>query len=341
VTVHLMTVGNSIREHLEQNGRAMHLASSLRSGRGLLDSRLLLGQEHAEPQEANAFLSALARDPADERTASALRAARLGPNDTDSQWRSTASAEATSLRAVTGEHRVRHEDLVVLLATDTVPGLLSAFWNAAFLLGGDLQRLSYLEAPGGRILPDGAGNGPAARGRVLLARIPGMDMRDPARFDEAMAGLGTIARTVLDALGTDPPEKVAVHLSGGYKATLPFLLGITEGMRSVLAAKDPSGRGADRVAAHVTHEENLSADRPQAVGLPLRRFPLDAVHSELGYFDEHGADPEGAIGQDTENGLLLGYAYDLVPAADGDLWRLTPFGHGLRTLIGPAPRTVT
>jgi len=252
---------------------------------------------------------------------------RLGQQRTEDPWFSDAihqlrpatwpprfSAEVDSLsRSGTGV--VPRDDLVVLLATDTVPGLVAAVWNALRLAAGDPGRVRYRPSPGHAPLGD-------ARGCAVITRVGGLDAGDERGFTEAMGGLGELGRLLRDATPRDEPY--ALHLSGGFKAAIPYLVGLAEAFRSVDPGRD--------VRAYVLHDTAAPSAPP--IPLPLRRLHAETVRAELiplaasGRYDMRT--PPGG-------GVLDGYAYEW----DGAGYRRTAFGEGLHRLFGFGPESFT
>lgn len=321
MTVHLITVGNSIRDKLAERlaGEPGVVVA------GNLQDASLLGLTLPDRDDLMRYLCSVTSPDDDEavhRDRAVLQEAlaRLGllGEHGRSGWPTTISAESTSVKVVCGTNGVSPGDLMILLASDTVDGMLSALWNACFLTAGaDPSVVDFSAGPHRSGAP---WTGLDRRGRVRIQVVPQLDLSRPRQADQAMRRLAEIARAVLVDLGH--AEKVVVHLSGGYKATIPFLIGIAEGMRSV----DAAGHGPAQVTAHVVHDSSIVGDDPTAVPIPLRRFDQHVLQQELMPFTDGRARRA-----DLTHQLLFGYAYD----TDGEAHvRLTPFGHGLMALVG-------
>jgi hypothetical protein len=218
--------------------------------------------------------------------------------------------------------------MAILICSDTSLGLLAGVWNALAIADGDLARVRYLPEPGSLL--------GAARGCVLLARIRGMDAGSSGGFRRAMGDLGLLARQLFSYGQLNAGEQFRFYLSGGYKAAIPYLIGLAEAVRSVddecLRNLRPDGPMPDRwpypVEAFVLHDAAKPGE--PAIRLPLRMLVARAVMDELAVFDAGGTF-RGPLRRD----LLLGYAYE--PEVDGS-YTLTPFGAGLRALFGPRLR---
>lgn len=154
----------------------------------------------------------------------------------------------------------------VLIATDTDDGLRAATLVAARYANGKLLR--YLDDPG---------TGPLAiePDTVSIYRIPGLDLAAgvPGRTAwETLGRLGhAIARTAADAIADR--WDVVLHLSGGYKALMPYLLVLAEGINSVISyrAADMPPQRRPTLRAVATHESNDRA----LVDLPVRCLSED------------------------------------------------------------------
>lgn len=196
-------------------------------------------------------------------------------------------------------------DTAVLVCSDTPDGILAGLWNATALAGADLERIRYL--------PDPVGPLGDVRGKALVVRVKGLDASSESGFRKAMSGLGSLGRHLLDSPAVGQADAFRFYLSGGFKAAIPYLIGLAEGLRSA--------SGKREVDAYVLHETGRSA----AIRLPLRRMIAAQVAEELSGFEG-----QPAIRKDRpQPALLYGYAYDL----KGKSYELTPFGEGLRALF--------
>ncbi|GGM66686.1 hypothetical protein GCM10011608_60010 [Micromonospora sonchi] len=221
------------------------------------------------------------------------------------RWPVRVCAEMETFHRVTGRRSVTDDEMVVLLATDTIAGLRSGLWTAVGLAGGATEKIRYVDDPEWFKPAPG----------VTLVRVPYLDASSESGFAKAMAGLGTMGRALLPS-EAGPSESFHFHLSGGFKAAIPYLIGLAEGLRSF----PPSQVSA--VQAYVLHDTS-----EQVIRLPLRRLNRCAVQKELAGFA-----PDGSLRGLPNPRSMDGYAYD----ADDSTRRaqLTPFGVGLRTLMG-------
>lgn len=188
-------------------------------------------------------------------------------------------AEWTSV-AVARLRAAEVDSAAVLIASDTDDGLRSAIMVA----GQYTERVTYvpepLDARDMRIEP----------GEVYVFRIPrmnlGTDKPDEQPDDRTWLSLGTvghvIARTARQATVT--PWSVLLHLTGGYKAMMPYLLVMAEGIQSVFqdAHNTPDGRAPTLRAVSVhEHEQQTPVARLRQVELPIRwveGHPLKDLH---------------------------------------------------------------
>jgi hypothetical protein len=308
VTIHLISVGISLIDNLRGGQRLREADGALAMTIAREKPWEILGTEPAFV--SNWLTGALAAEGSNERDPDR---ARLLAEKTDRtqprRWPARLSAELDTFdRDPTAKLPLSQDDVAVLVSSDTVSGLAAGLWNAVVLVDGDLDRVRYLSDPTAPI--------DAARGQALLVRVPGLDAGDQRGFCEAMRGLGSLGHSLRYGVA-HRGEPFRCYLSGGFKAAIPYLIGLAEGLRS-LADAGP-------VDAIVLHE--LTESGP--IKLPLRRMAPGLVKQELAGF---GAD--GVRRQAAKNSFLEGYAYE---QQDDSTWRLTAFGEGLRALFGHSP----
>jgi hypothetical protein len=314
VTVHFVSVGITVlKEFLADPWRHLgtsrpELAEAIQRSRA---ASVILEKVGADSQAASEWLTQVLGPP----SAARERLAELTRQIRPSLWPENASAELETFARAGGGRVLARNDIAVLLATDTVHGLSAAMWNAVALVAGDLGRVRYLAAPAEP--PTGA------RGRAVVVRVPGLDARSQRDFRIAMGGLGRLGRNLVGGAGEErvagAGEPFRFYLSGGFKAAIPYLIGLAEGLRSLEPARP--------VGAFVLHETTEAAPIP----LPLRRLPAALVRSELAGFDLNGRHPHRP-----KTDFLAGYAYEQV----GQSQELTAFGEGLRVLFGASPEVI-
>lgn len=342
MTVHLISVGLQVIERLRDPREVLKnaerdLRDAVRKARGheLLDDIPEHGRDRASAWLKGALAptgSADRDDGSADRFAAAVAGARA------SEWPPGLSAELdTFARMADLRYPIPpdSEDITLLISSDTRDGLLAAAWNAAALAGGDLDRVRYLSAP------DNVTSLGNLRGRVVIARVPGMDAGDERGFREAMGGLGALAAELFRSAGLTKTEPFRFYLSGGYKASIPYLIGMAEAIRSVdqkrldefhAGGAMPKDGSPYPVEAFVLHESANRTAPP--IRLPLRRLYAEVVREELSGFG--AADFVRREKGIPEPGMLLGYAYEIQGsrAASRAKCELTAFGAGLREFFG-------
>jgi len=313
VTVHLISVGLSLRDALHDPRKAFATdRDRLDREEGIAAAMpLAVLDEKQTGDEVSTWLTAALSAPGDPgydatvatRIADQCRAMSPG------LWPPGISAELDTFHRVAGAGvPLSHDDIAVLISSDTAPGLVAALWNAVALTGGDLARVGFL--------PDSDAHPGDVRGRALIVRVRGMDAATERGFVTAMRGLGLLGRHLIHRGETREGEAVRCYLSGGFKAAIPYLIGLAEGLRS-LPETGP-------VAAYVLHESTASAP----ILLPLRRIAPERVRKELSSLRW-----DAPTATEPPSDFLDGYAYEKTP----DGWRLTAFGAGLQALFGIAP----
>jgi hypothetical protein len=215
------------------------------------------------------------------------------------------SAEVASLHRHTPPPDAR--DRIVLLASDTAEGVLAALLNAARIR----QRVIYHPKPvldstatGHPVLDEGAEE------PLRILRIPGLLPDSADRFSEAMAHVAA-AMVWAARLHRRHGEELTIHLSGGYKATIPYLVALAE---YVGAAWPP-------VHAWCLHEGDAHDNpAPQPVAIGLRRVDLRADLDCL---------RQARTGVLPDDERLLGFAYADVSGHAA----LTPIGYALNAIV--------
>ena len=170
------------------------------------------------------------------------------------------SAETNSLAASSRLGRLRElldrRDRVLLLASNTGPGIASALSVAQHIAGIELPEVAYLTTP------EGLAGSPLrlslAPGTLTVVRLRELDPRHAhGEFIEAVARIGQVMRAAFDT-GDD----MEIHLTGGYKATLLHTLAMTEVLYSL---------ADNRVRACYMFEDTAGPDAP-VTPIGLRRF---------------------------------------------------------------------
>ncbi len=334
MTVHVSSVGRSVLDALDGKSGKLTLSRAARDRAvRLLEAA---GISTWDREQASHWIAAAVAHGEPSAQARALRDAIAAV--TPQYWQRDVSAELATLDGVNRDRMaipVREEDIAVLVCSDTPDGLLAGVWNALGMTAGNLAAVRYLAQPGAEL-----GD---VRGRAVVVRVPGMDVGSAEGFRQAMRGLGVLARHVFESLrGAREPEKFRFYLSGGFKAAIPYLIGLAEAVRSIdkqrlaelgvpdLMPRDGSPYPVEAYVLHETAGGDLTDAPP--IKLPLRRLVASAVRQELTGFGTSGK-RRGLVLPD----LLNGYAYEARGRRDQPdtvECELTAFGAGLRELFG-------
>lgn len=313
MTVHVVSVGISLREffekgHLERVGRMVPGGEEVRDLWKRDKLGLANGVYKATDRLEEAFGLGTGIEPPSRNSLASFR--ELAADVEAGKWAyyHGLSAELDTVRTY-NPNMVTDDDLTILLSSDTEDGRACAVWTAVALAKGDVDRVLYL----GGVGPDTRLVRPE-RGQILVLSVEGLDAQQSAEFERAMEVLGYVARLLVGNRGRviDPllrsQERVLFHLSGGYRATVPYLIATAEWLLSL---------------GHDTQAHVLPEEAEKSLRIPLRRLPVEMIARELAGFGERTASavPEGA--------LLEGYAYVRRPPGA----KLTEFGLGMRILF--------
>ena len=219
------------------------------------------------------------------------------------------SAEIDAIRARDVE--LADDDRVILLASDTPEGLANAAWNALVLAEGDQKRVWYRDSLKHARPESGA------RQQIVIMRVPYLDVTSHEEFPKALQSLTELAKLIQghgipddEKLVRCQGEELAFHITGGYRATVPYLIAIAEWLRSLR-----SGTVSARL---------LPGKADRTFPMPLRSPQESMVRAELEIFKK-GRCPTSAM----NNTALLGYAYDEV---EGE-YHLNDFGKNMHMLF--------
>ncbi|MEU7889801.1 hypothetical protein AB0B54_30230 [Microbispora bryophytorum] len=197
------------------------------------------------------------------------------------EWTSMVSAETHTLAKRTGlpmepvaalRAVLDRNDRVVLLASDTGKGITAALCVAFVITGGDVRRMHFISTPSseaevatfaGRLHPR----------KVTVVRVTGLGPSDGG-LRTAVAGIGRVLRCVYDL-----QERLEIHLTGGFKATLLHTLAMSEVVHSLSPAtktEGPNGGGPIdwTTAWYLFDDEDAS---PVQIG--LRRFSTGSINN--------------------------------------------------------------
>jgi hypothetical protein len=160
--------------------------------------------------------------------------------------------------------------------------------------------LHYLSTPGP------AAHSLLAPGAAYLTRLPGLDLASPGATPvpqttwQAMGDLGGLV-VLSVAQATGRPYEVVFHLSGGYKAMLPYFLTMAQAVRTELIS-----RPTTKVAAYCLHE---SSRRP--VPLPVPYF-TGVIAEWIGELARVSSSGEFEVDEKVADGLAGLYLEDEV-----------------------------
>jgi hypothetical protein len=341
VTVHLISVGKSVIDALDKpRGKLGNSALEQQIANAKLAHLMAPEVIHEHQGEnASAWLASALAAPGSQGYDQA-KADRLAEAVTKAElmrWTDKFSAELETLAHMPDTGRpFPEEHIAVLVCSDTPIGLLAGLWTALALTGGTLSRVLYLADPAasGKRLSE-------ARGHVVIVRVPGMDAGNERGFAEAMGALGALARDLFRYGQLKHAERFQFCLSGGFKAAIPYLIGMAEAVRSIdewrlkeLHADGvmPGDGPPYPVEAYVLHESAPEGTDP--IRLPLRHLIASAVRKELAGFGDESTQwvrrDRGVPGA----GVLEGYAYTVKGSSRRETCKLTAFGVGLRALLG-------
>lgn len=185
------------------------------------------------------------------------------------EWTSVKIYCADAANASPADADVQQQDSMLFLSTDTGDGL-----RAATLVAGRYaaQRSVPIRLAGFEGLPVGV---PHELGEVILARIPDLDLsgdRPNRPSDDTWRVLGEWGKAIAATCGNAAYRgwDVVFHLNGGYKALVPYLLVMAEGVNTLLRVTDPrDGHIRQPVVRAVTsHESGMPVGH--LVDLPVR-----------------------------------------------------------------------
>ncbi|MFC0438058.1 hypothetical protein [Kutzneria buriramensis] len=301
--LHVIPVGLSLDMQVTQK-RIVHGADRQLLARTLTPR--MLGTRGGPANPVRAALRQATAGPDDPADGPLDAATLLGPaRDLVSALRAHPQlcAEWTSVHAEldaqpAGDPHQGHAYLV--LASDTAEGLRTATLVAHGLA--EATPVRYTDDPGttpfrrGLIRP----------GEVVLCRIPGLDFADEhglgAATWDALGAIGNVAAASALNPALAARWRVVLHLSGGYKALIPYLLVMAEAMNSVF--HDPERGGEHPPVIEAVMLQEYSEGRRLAV--PVRSFQ-NALYAELVALARHAR--AGTLASIT-SGSLLGLCLD-------------------------------
>jgi CRISPR-associated protein (Cas_APE2256) len=188
------------------------------------------------------------------------------------------------------------QDRIIFLASDTPDGLLAARFNAL------IWAANFEVASFGTVIP----NEP-----IVVLTIQDLKPADAVKFDDGMTNLARFFRELERRV--KHPEQVVVHLSGGFKATIPYLIKLAELVQSKFGQRPEPPELQAKIRW-------VGAAKPLPV--PLQRVDLGHLWREL-----YGKAPQG------ERSLFgHGYLYD-----GTDRKQPTELGKVVKSFLDPPP----
>lgn len=232
-------------------------------------------------------------------------------------WHVRVCAETSTLlaRGVQADPRAavlfEPEDSVVLLASDTVPGLVSALLVATRVTGGDLGAIRYAETPEAA---GEAGDYPVQPGAATVVRVRGLDPKADDAFARAAWGTGDVMRAAREMPAA---EAIDIQLSGGFKAVLLHTLALAE----VLYSQNWTQVA---VTACYVYDNDSANPADSLIEVGLRRASEGSVRTMR---DELVSVRDG---RRLDSAEFEGVAWN---RSDGQP-RLNAFGHGFLAVLG-------
>lgn len=169
----------------------------------------------------------------------------------------------------------------VLIASDTDDGLRSAVLVAGqYALG---ERIHYVDDP------VDAANLEMEPGAVYVFRIPRLDFSVNAMTDLTWFALGTVGHTIQQTArrARAGQWEVLLHLTGGYKAMIPYLLVMAEGIKTACHIEVIEGR-VPTVRAVSVHEQPPGTELGEQILIELPvRWVQDRALRDLIAIKEH------------------------------------------------------
>lgn len=226
------------------------------------------------------------------------------------EWNSVAASMRRTSSA--GE-----DEAFVLIATDTDEGLRAAALVATHYT--HKARIRYVDDP------SSAGPMLIEPGGLYICRVPELDLAAKNPPEQTWHALGSVGHAI-QATATQAAQgrwRVVLHLSGGYKALIPYLLVMAEGINSVFGYRDRTvAERAPILRAIALHESSVDdADRdPIVIDLPIRTLPPKLFTKAVELKPHIGS--HGQIHGDTWDDLLGGL---LIERAGQRRW-LNPAG---------------
>jgi len=116
---------------------------------------------------------------------------------------------------------------------------------------------------------------------VYVCRIPDLDLGNSQPTSTTWRSLGAVGRLVADTAKQTPGGdwNVVVHLSGGYKAMIPYVMVLAEGVHSRLRDPRDGPRRRPEIRAVAIHDPSDGGD--PTVSRILIDIPVRAIGPDL------------------------------------------------------------
>jgi hypothetical protein len=269
LVMHVLPVGQSLLDNIGKSGDLAALSPVLS------DPRYSVHDQLRQATDGTTHALDLGRVLTTEK---AREAARTGDYRVSAEWTSVAVHRAGRRVDVTAE-------AFVLIASDTDEGLRAATLVAAQYA--DEHTLRYIAEP------TAAGHLRIEPGEVRIVRIPDLDLGKKQPTDRTWFSLGTVGH-VIQTTARMPPAgsrwEVVLHLTGGYKAMIPYLLVMAEGIKSVFHDPQRVTSAVPTISAVTVHEASVdrAAGAAVLVELPVRWLDVGPLGDVLGLKDRVG-----------------------------------------------------
>ena len=233
---------------------------------------------------------------------------------------SSMAAEWTSVSALADESRYGAVDgqAYVFIASDSDDGL-----RAATLVAARYRHITirYLHEP------LTVGCPPVDPGDVYVCRIPDLDLGARQPTSTTWRSLGAVGRLVAETAeqtGGGEWNVVVVHLSGGYKAMIPYLMVLAEGIHSRLRDVELGPGHRPKIRAVAIHDPSAGRDSTTSrivIEIPVRAIVGDLLTDakRLAALTRPDSDIVGADAPKDLRGLFI-------ERVDGRSYRLTAAG---------------
>lgn len=188
---------------------------------------------------------------------------------TPAQWQAAQHPEprlcAEWTSVAVARSKASGQSAYVLIASDTDDGLRSAVLVAGQYAPG--RQIHYVHEP-----VQAALSLAVEPGEVYVFRIPGLDFAANAMTDATWFSLGSVGHVIQQTARRASIDRwdVQLHLTGGYKAMLPYLLVMAEGIQTVFKQAGNVTKGREPTLRAVSvHEHDPDVPLGDLIQVPL------------------------------------------------------------------------